>query len=278
MSTTDQDMISLNGISLNGISLNGISLNGTSITGQSITGVNVTGASASGSTLIARSTTAAPWSGSSLVGSTWTATTSGNQTLKLRVDAAAQGTVPNAELWFYNVSYQTSSGWSPVCGVDASNKPVQAVAVAGVWGPVAADATAYTASTAQFTLACRAKTIAKCVELGYKTYKSLAPQLQACVRMLRADYCGNGTTYTVDGTTLNLYDNAGVQADTEAWLPEAEWNAAGAVCVNNKNNPRWRLVTDKDPSCAAAIMSSTCGTKFSVGTLLIDELPAGEVP
>lgn len=268
---TEQDMISLNGISLNGISLNGTNVNGTSLNGLSITGVNTSGPPQPGAA------TAGPWSGAQLVGSTWTATTSANTTVQLRVDAATAGTAPNAEMWFYAVSYQTQAGWSPVCGLDANNKPIQAVAVAGVWGPKGPDATAYSTSSSQLTLACRTRTIAKCVELGYKPYKGLANQLQACVRLLRADYCGTGAANTLDGTTLNLFDAGGVQSDSEAWLPEAEWGPDGATCVNSKNNARWQLVADKAPSCVQKLLNASCATKFSNGSLLIDELPPGEV-
>ncbi|HEU4408415.1 MAG TPA: ADYC domain-containing protein [Polyangiaceae bacterium] len=35
---------------------------------------------------------------------------------------------------------------------------------------------------------------------------TLQNHLVACTRMLRADDCGDGTSYTVNGTTINLYD------------------------------------------------------------------------
>ncbi|HEY0192680.1 MAG TPA: ADYC domain-containing protein [Kofleriaceae bacterium] len=269
-------MISLNGISLNGISLNGISLNGTSLAGLSITGVNVNGTSSAGKAVVASSLT--DGTSTSLVGSTWNATTSAGGTVKLRVDSVTAGTAPNTDLGFYGISYQSSSGWSPLCGVDTSSKPIQAVAVAGVWGPVGSDATAYQVSATQFTLACRSKTIAKCEEMGYKPFKGYGLQLQSCVRLLRADYCGDGKAYTVDGTTVNLYDNLGVQTDTQAWPAEAEWNASGAVCINSANDARWELTQASLPSCMSAKKSTTCGTKFSTGSLLIDELEPGQVP
>src|ERR1044071_5950169 len=224
-----QDGISLNGISLNGISLNGISLNGISLNGISLNGISLNGTSLSGTSISAVSTTAPPLHSSSVVGSTWNATATNGTAVKLRVDAATQGTAPNTDLWFYNVSYQTSSGWSPLCGLDSANQPIQAVTTAGVWLPAPGDLAKYTASTTQFTFACRAKTIAKCVEMGYKTYKGYSNQLASCVRLLRGDYCGTGIAYTVDGTTVNLYDSVGVQADAASWPPEAEWTPACGI-------------------------------------------------
>jgi hypothetical protein len=267
-----QNGISLNGISLNGISLNGISLNGISLNGISLNGISLNGTTLSGTTLKANSTSGPPLSGSSAVGSKWTGTAANGTSLALRIDGASQGTGSNADLWFYAVSYQTSSGWSPLCGLDGAGKPVQAVTVAGVWSATASDLASYGPSTTQFTFACRAKTVAKCVELGYKTFKGYTNQMASCVRMLRGDYCGSGNAYTVDGTTLNVYDNVGVQTDTQVWAPEAEWTPSGARCVNKSNAARFELVLSKDPKCVRATETDACGTTFANGAILIDEL------
>jgi hypothetical protein len=268
-----QEVASANGISLNGISLNGISLNGISLNGISLNGISLNGISLNGTSISAVSTTSPPLTGASMVGSTWNATASNGTTVKLRVDAATQGTAPNADLWFYAVSYQTSSGWSPMCGLDAASAPILAVTTAGVWTATATDAAKYVSSTTQFTFACRAKTIAKCIEMGYKTYKGYTNQLASCVRLLRGDYCGTGTAYTVDGTTLNLFDNVGVQADTENWFAEAEWTPSGARCINSHNSARYDLAVSKDPKCVKSIVIDNCGYGFANGAVLIDELP-----
>jgi hypothetical protein len=212
------------------------------------------------------------------VGSTWNGTADDGTAVKLRIDSAKAGSSPNSDLWFYGMSYQTSTGWSPLCGIDpTTGKAIQAVSVAGIWAATATDTTSYVASTTQFTLACRGATVAKCVELGYKTYKGYTSQLTSCVRLLRGDFCGTGSAYTVDGTLLNLYDKVGVQADTEAWAPEAEWTPTGARCVNSNNASRYHLVLSKDPKCVKRVETATCGTTFANGAVLIDELsPAAQ--
>lgn len=240
----DQAGISLNGISLNGISLNGISLNGVSVAGKA---------------LKAGSTTGAPLSGTAAIGSKWTASTATGSVV-LRIDSAQQLTGANADLWSYALSYQNGTTWTRVC---------DAVTVAGVWSATAA----YSASTTQFTFACRGSTVAKCVELGYKPYRGYANQLASCTRLLRGDYCGNGVAYTADGTTLNLYDNVGVQRDTQAlWLKEGEWGPNGARCVTNLVTTRFLERKLTLPSCVLSLVSLTCGS-FRSGTYLIDELP-----
>ncbi len=213
--------------------------------------------------------------GSAMVGSIWTGTSSNGDSLALRIDSAESGTAPNADVWFYKVSYQTTSGWSPLCGLDSTNAPIKALTVPGVCGSLAL----YATSTTQFTFACSGKSIAKCVQLGYKPWRGYADLMAGCVRLLRADYCGSGIAHTVDGTLLNLYDNVGVQKDTETWRPEAEWTPYGARCINANNSARFNLTVAADPWCAQYIETTTCGTSFNVGTnalthtLLINELP-----
>jgi hypothetical protein len=270
---SSQDMISLNGVSLNGTVLAGATILGVSLAGASLASVNVAGTGANLLPLIAGSSSAPPLTGASVVGSTWLGTSSNAGSLKLRIDSALQGSTPNTDTWFYAVSYQTSAGWSPLCGLDASNQPIRAMPVAGVWSSVIGDLASYGASSLRFTFACRTKSVGKCIELGYKPYKGFSNQLASCVRMLRGDYCGSGYTHTVDGTTINLYDNVGVQSDSAAWPAEAEWTPAGARCVNSKNAARWMLMQSTEPNCVKPLLTSTCGASFSSGAVLIDELP-----
>jgi hypothetical protein len=263
----EQDVDSYNGTSLNGTSLNGTSLNGTSLNGTSLNGTSLNGTSLNGTSLNGTSLNGTSLNGTSTVGSTWSGTASNGATVQLRIDSAAQGTAPNDDVWFYGVSYQTSGGWSPLC-VDATGAPVQAIAVAGVW---TGTSLTYAASTSQFTWACRFKTVAKCVELGYKTWQGYADQMASCVRLLRADYCGDGASYTHDGTLLNLYDNVGVQADTESWTLEAGWSPSGAMCIDRGGDTRFALLGITTPSCYKSLRAKACSFA-TPGVLLLDEL------
>ena len=263
---------SVNGLSVNGTSVNGMSVNGMSVNGVSLTGVAMNGTTAAGSSISVGPASGPPLAGKHVVSSTWIATADNGAQVKLRIDGATAGTGPNADLWFYAVSYQTATGWSPLCGVDASGAPVLALTVAGTWNATANDLASYSPSATQFTLACRGKTVAKCVELGYKPYKGRTSQLTSCVRLLRGDFCGTGVSYTVDGNLLNVYDNIGVQADTQAWAPEAEWTPSGARCINAHNAARYDLVVSRDPRCVRHIKTTSCGTTFANSAVLIDEL------
>lgn len=257
--------VSLNGISLNGKSLNGISLNGISLNGKSLNGVSLKGTSLNGVSIT-----------SAARGSSWTATLSNGTTLPLRIDSASKGTGKNADVGMYAVSYNTNTGWQPLCGTNSDGTVVLAIAVAGVWNQQAgvAGGGAYSASTTQYTWACRGKTIAKCVELGYKTWTNRVPQLTSCVRMLRADYCGNGTPYTVDGQLLNVYDNVGIQVDTMNWDKEAEWTPNGARCITKIRDTRGAQLGYAKPACVksgAVAVNDQCASSFARGAILISE-------
>ncbi|MEL6188382.1 MAG: ADYC domain-containing protein, partial [Myxococcota bacterium] len=74
-----------------------------------------------------------------------------------------------------------------------------------------------------------------------------ADALQACVRMIRADYCGNGESHTVDGRIVDFWDNLGVHEQThKEWTAEAIWGPEGASCFFS---PRVSSGEKGYPSC-----------------------------
>jgi hypothetical protein len=80
---------------------------------------------------------------------------------------------------------------------------------------------------------------------GYYNFLENAPAGRAvqrfltCVRAVRADYCGDGVTYTTDGTKIYLADipHAGVwsvdHSHDAGFVLEATWDQNGAVCLNH---------------------------------------------
>jgi ADYC domain/Pentapeptide repeats (8 copies) len=264
--------VSLNGVSLNGVSLNGVSLNGVSLNGVSLNGVSLNGVSLDGTTIAGVRADGQVVSYAA-VGSTFRAELSDGSTIPLRIDSATQLVGANADLWAYSVTYQLGASRYALCGDPA----VLALAVRGTWDLNFGTATGgrYNETDGRFTFACRGNTVAKCVELGYKPALGLAPQLASCVRLLRGDYCGNGTAYTRTGHTVNLYDNVGVQRDTELWTLEAEWSPEGARCLSVPLLSRF-YENGYLPSCVASgalRIDASCGTRFSSGSKLISELP-----
>jgi len=99
------------------------------------------------------------------------------------------------------------------------------------------------------TIACRKRgAIAKCLEDGYKPWRSSQDDQahQACVRMMRADFCGDGTSWTETGHPVNLWDRYGYQSDTESWNQEAVWGSNGADIIYHINARRMTSVEASD--------------------------------
>jgi len=206
----------------------------------------------------------------SFVGATFSGQKDDGSTVPVRIDSAAAGTGNDANVWAYGISYYdgASEAWWPVCAGG-----VAAVPVMGRWDYSFGTATGGDKidDPASFTFGCIGSAIAKCVYLGYKPWQSvsgvsLGNHHQACTRAIRADYCGNGASYTTTGRVIDIYDTLGVQADTEGWIPEGEWMPGGAKCTFalNRNIVAGLL-------CHPA-QSLTCG-HWEPGVLLLTESP-----
>ena len=175
----------------------------------------------------------------------------------------------HADVVLYEVSYGAEH--EPLCGRDAAGAPVLATALANTWD---AETGARIDSADRFTFACQGGALYKCVEAGYKPWRSvetaegvvsLADYHQACTRMLRADYCGDGRSFTRDGTEIDIHDILGVQTSDSAERPsfvhEAAWGPNGATCIAKT---RFRL--PELPQCVVDRISDTCESLASNAT------------
>ncbi len=280
----------LNGANLNGANLNGANLNGANLNGRSLNqplvSVDYAGAWRSGAfdaVWLEGSVFHGWWSGRHLSGkdfmhARFTGNLGDGGRVELRVEAVTPGRGEHRDVWTYRVSYREPADgrWYPICQ-DRNGRPVEAIAVAGRWdyrqGVPGLGGAKYS-DPSTFTFACEGAAIAKCIRFGYAPWASrdgvsLEAHHQACTRLVRADYCGDGRSHTVDGQWVNLYDALGVQRDTEDWELEAEWDTEGARCLTARN----RSVAPV--SCPGASMKTQCGTAeaFSAGTLLQSETP-----
>lgn len=262
---------SLNGESLNGESLNGESLNGESLNGESLNGESLNGESLNGTFLSATTASGTQLSGSQLVGVQFDGVTVSGQTVRLKIESFSQGTGSNADVYYYGLSWKDSDGWKPTCANSAPS-----IATMGRWnfGQGVPGGGSWTVDWNFVTWSCVGSSITKCVELGYKPWKYqngsiwLQPYHQACTRLLRADYCGNGQPYTVNGTLVDLYDGLNIQVDTDNWSFEAEWDATGARCMTGKTRSTVPV------PCQSSKISNSCGSTghFNNGTLLMSEI------
>lgn len=165
------------------------------------------------------------------------------QTLEFRIDKSERdASDEEGDYLLYTLSARASEGepWSPYCAPDAEGLR-RAIPVRGAWDERGSAIDVPEA----VTIACTNGAIAKCIRLGYKPWKDTPERPmralhQACIRMIRADYCGDGRTHTKDGTNIDVFDSYGVQrraaTDPAIEVFEAAWSADGAVYLNV---PRW---------------------------------------
>lgn len=293
--TAEAPLVSDNGSNLNGSNLNGSNLNGSNLNGSNLNGQTPASILASVSlsgiqigpvtlkeavlngTMFEATHGSARWSGMAFAGAELTGFAGDGSTVALRIQEVLPGSGRDADLWTYRVEHRDTNGtWWPLCG--GANTPGTAVPLSGRWDlregvPGGGDKIP---DTNAFTFACMGTSaIAKCVSAGYKPWKSvngisLERLHQACVRLLRADFCGDGLSHTRDGRKVNLYDGHGIQSDTRDWVVEAEWDENGARCYSLLNRSSSLL-----PVCGGISVNLSCGAKshFSSGTLLINEVP-----
>jgi hypothetical protein len=276
---------SLNGDSLNGDSLNGDSLNGVTL-GSSLVGVSFSGATSrrndaltsawlSGTVFYGTDPGEGIVSGWDFAGARFLGTTDTGTQVPLYIAGIRQEQWPNDDVWEYWVSFYDGASWNPLC-INSQGNWVPAIPVNGVWSHDRGvpGGGAKIADPSSFTFACKGMgAIAKCVyPIGYKPWKSVSldNSHQACVRLLRGDFCGQGVSYTKNGNRVDIYDGIGIQQDTEPlWPFEAEWDQDGARCFNPLNRSHSLVPCFNDRALAV------CGAPFDfqLGALLMNKTP-----
>jgi hypothetical protein len=148
------------------------------------------------------------------------------------IEKASYGKAGEIFLYTFSVKDPASGNWINFCKPDAEGMQ-KGFPLSGYW-----DEKGYHIQLLDhYSLTCTGGVMAKCVKFGYvpwgrtKNGKSLWGYHQACTRLMRADYCGNGKPHTRDGTKIELWDREGIEVDTsEPGLTfEAAWNEDGAV-------------------------------------------------
>jgi ADYC domain len=97
----------------------------------------------------------------------------------------------------------------------------------------------YQPAPTKLLITCTGGAEGKCVRFGYKPWghaadgTPLLPYYQACVRLVRADYAGDGRGTTKNGQPIDIYDGLGLQAPAGAYEFEAGFAPEGATCVRH---------------------------------------------
>ncbi|MFL5364781.1 MAG: ADYC domain-containing protein [Myxococcales bacterium] len=297
--TASSDLVTSNGENLNGENLNGENLNGENLNGPFSNGpgmaLNVDHALFDGATVNGRTLDSVYLDGSMLHGFAGNNELTGFEFDNARFQATLLDGTPltlritdvnrppfGSDVWTYLVQFRDArNNWHPLC-LDANNNAIYAIALDGRWNygrgvPGGGD---HVVDPASFTFACKGLgALGKCVSMGYEPWStldngtSLAPYHEACTRALRADYCGDGNSWTVDGRRIDLWDSVGIQQQTRPlWFFEAEWDDTGAACVTNHRVIDLQGLLGTLSPCILSRVSLTCGSSFhfQTGTLLMN--------
>jgi hypothetical protein len=158
----------------------------------------------------------------------------------------------------------------------------------------------------RFSFACTRHNVARCISKGYLD-DSLSPDtvslFKACVRMERADYCGNGYSYTKDGTLVDMWDSLGIVLDPhkshpevvitgrvhstgksgpesasagpdrEEWDFEAAWNEHGMVCYKRARYPQGAIPGKIPPPCLEPQAKPECESPEDAMKYATPEVP-----
>jgi hypothetical protein len=186
--------------------------------------------------------------------------------LTIRIDSAGLDPLdPDGEIWLYDLSTPdpATQAWINLCTSDPDGV-AKGFPLSGSWTKTGE----HVPSPASFSLTCTSGASGKCVRMGYKPWRtgpageSLWDYHQACVRFLRADYCGDGTPHTRPGMRVSVYDRIAIQADESAaeLVFEAAWGPEGAVCLRKTRVPDISSLEDVRRQCPAraAAWSTAC--------------------
>ncbi|HEX7530296.1 MAG TPA: ADYC domain-containing protein [Pyrinomonadaceae bacterium] len=165
------------------------------------------------------------------------------QTLRVRIASVEQDTRDaRGEVLLYDFRLIAPNGTEEsLCGPDPDGRRL-GLPLAGRSDPAGI---LRTGNATDFELVCTAGAQGKCVRSGYAPWRRtpdgrpMIDWYNACVRMVRGDYCGDGRPFTRDGTIIDIYDRISVQrSDEDPSLSfEAAWGPDGAVCVAHTRIP-----------------------------------------
>lgn len=244
--------------------------NGLGVSGQGISG---SGIAIDGTRFVLKNKDGRILEQSELIGATFNFRDAGGAPLRVRLDGYINDPQdPTGEVLLYDFSYQDSSGQSHnICppGPDGLTK---AFPMSGKWS----DDGTHIADDNTFNLVCTAGAIGKCVRFGFKPWGkpvngaadgvTLWDLHQACIRAVRADYCGDGIGNTETGTLIDLFDRYGIfpedpKGDAEKKLVfEAAFSPQGAICVARTRIPERATLDSLAKACPrlAQKLGPTC--------------------
>lgn len=175
------------------------------------------------------------------------------------VPSWAAGGKPVPAYTLVSVDVNSLVGFKNVCSGSLLDALLPAVTIIGGETYDNVKKEAQPGRTNWFTLACAGSAAAKMKLMGYSpqtnfpgTQKpSTVAQRNATLKMITADYCGLGHSYTETGTPV-VWNNSAGTVDSSIWHTpgeiEAIWTDKGAICVDSTRLPEAELDC-YPPSC-----------------------------
>jgi hypothetical protein len=179
--------------------------------------------------------------GADLVGAIMVIAT-GSHSRRVRIAAVERDSSdPRGEILLYDFRVVTPSGEAPLCEPDPDGRRL-GMPLSGRSDPAG---TLSAGAAGDFELVCTAGAQGKCARFGYGPWRQAADGrpmrdwFNACVRMLRGDYCGDGRAHTRAGALIDVSDRIGIQkpGDDPSLRFEAAWGPDGALCVAHTRVP-----------------------------------------
>jgi hypothetical protein len=223
-----------------------------------------------------------------LVGATLTVA-SAKGAMKVRIDAVEpdpgdpkRAATQSEAVLLHSFSFLAPDGdWKNLCeaGPDGRRQGFP------IPGRAKRDGTIEPAEPGVFELTCTGGAQGKCVRFGYRPWEkrkdgsSTWDAYNSCIRLVRADYSGDGKGTTRNGQPIDIYDALGVQSpgNDPAHDFEAGWSPEGAVCVRHvrvKENASLASLEQATPRLKGRT-GKICTEKFarSLGAILFNRSP-----
>jgi hypothetical protein len=200
----------------------------------------------------------------------------GQDQVRLRIDAVEiDPRNPDGAIMLYAMSTPDMAfgGWRNICEPDFEGRRM-GFPLAGTWTQ---DGRHLPSETA-FSITCTGGAQAKCVRFGYRPWEKspdgtpLWDYHQACTRMIRADYCGDGVGHTRNGTPIVIYDRESIQQDEAApdMSFEAAWGADGALCVSHTRIPDVLTMGELAAICPGVRQQPQIACETHAGALILN--------
>jgi len=257
----------MNGLNFNGLNFNGLVMNGLVFNGLNFNGLVMNGSSIGGSAMFKGKEIYRE--GEDLIGAEFSITAHGvdaddqpaSVELVMRInDVYNDEEYDDIHYYDLSLALKGSDEWTALC-TDMDGNPLPVIPLQNSWNETTG---ARNDDPDVITFACTSGVLAHCTQWGYRPWEestqceegkgkkgkkkkhcetvSLREYHQACTRMARADYCGDGTPWTVPGTPIDIFDHLSPQLESSEtkWPIEAEWTADGAYCLDDIRQQSWK--------------------------------------